>query len=48
MPQLVVVFGTMNLFRNILPGELAFDAGNYSTISFRTKFIARRGSSGNR
>ncbi len=28
------VYGTMNLFRNILPGELAFDAGNYSTISF--------------
>ena len=28
------VYGTMNLFRNILPGELAFDAGSYSTISF--------------
>jgi hypothetical protein len=28
------VYGTMNLFRNILPGELAFDASNYSTLGF--------------
>lgn len=28
------VFGTLNVFRNILPGELAFDAGSYSTVGF--------------
>lgn len=28
------VYGTMNLFRNIFPRELAFDAGDYLTISF--------------
>ncbi len=28
------VLGTMNLFRNILPGELALDATNFSTVGF--------------
>ena len=28
------VFGTLNVFRNILPGELAFDASSYSTVGF--------------
>lgn len=28
------VYGTLNVFRNILPGELSFDAGNYSTLGF--------------
>jgi len=27
-------FGTMNVFRNILPGDLAFDASAYSTLRF--------------
>ncbi|KUJ59443.1 hypothetical protein AR687_23170 [Flavobacteriaceae bacterium CRH] len=27
-------YGTMNIFRNILPGELAFDASSYSTVGF--------------
>ncbi len=31
------VYGTVNLFRNILPGELTFDASNYSSISFALK-----------
>jgi hypothetical protein len=29
-----MVYGTMNLFRNILPGELALDATNFSKIGF--------------
>ena len=29
------VYGTMNLFRNILPGELALDAINFSTVGFQ-------------
>jgi hypothetical protein len=29
------VYGTMNLFRNILPGELAFDANGYTAIGFK-------------
>ena len=28
------VFGTMNLFRNILPGELIFDVSEYSKVEF--------------
>lgn len=28
------VYGTMNLFRNILPGELALDATNFSQVGF--------------
>jgi hypothetical protein len=28
------VYGTMNLFRNILPGELALDATDFSTVGF--------------
>lgn len=28
------VYGTVNLFRNLLPGELNFDASNYSSVSF--------------
>ena len=28
------VFGTLNVFRNILPGELVFDASSYSTVGF--------------
>lgn len=28
------VYGTMNLFRNILPGELALDAINFSSVGF--------------
>ena len=28
------VYGTMNLFRNILPGELVFDASNYLSLNF--------------
>jgi hypothetical protein len=28
------VYGTLNVFRNILPGELAFDASSYSSIGF--------------
>ena len=28
------VKGTVNLFRNILPGELLFDASNYSSVQF--------------
>ncbi len=31
------VYGTVNLFRNILPGELTFDASNYSSISLKLK-----------
>lgn len=27
-------FGTMNLFRNILPGDLAFNVSGYETVSF--------------
>jgi hypothetical protein len=29
------VYGTMNLFRNILPGDLVFDANGYSAIGFK-------------
>ncbi|MFC5682491.1 T9SS type A sorting domain-containing protein [Flavobacterium sp. MAHUQ-51] len=29
------VFGTMNLFRNILPGELVFDAQSYAALGFQ-------------
>ena len=29
------VYGTMNLFRNILPGELVFDANGYTVIGFK-------------
>lgn len=29
------VYGTMNLFRNVLPGDLAFDASGYSTLGFK-------------
>jgi hypothetical protein len=29
------VYGTMNLFRNILPGELVFDANGYTAIGFK-------------
>ncbi|MDX6183056.1 DUF4114 domain-containing protein [Flavobacterium sp. Fl-77] len=28
------IYGTLNVFRNILPGELAFDASSYSTVGF--------------
>jgi hypothetical protein len=28
------IFGTLNLFRNILPGDLVFDASPYSTLGF--------------
>jgi hypothetical protein len=28
------IFGTLNVFRNILPGELMFDASSYSTVGF--------------
>ena len=28
------VYGTMNLFRNILPGDLVFDASSYTTVGF--------------
>lgn len=28
------VYGTANVFRNILPGELTFDATNYAAVSF--------------
>lgn len=28
------IYGTTNIFRNILPGELTFDAGSYSTVGF--------------
>jgi hypothetical protein len=28
------VYGTANIFRNILPGELTFDATNYAAVSF--------------
>ena len=28
------VFGTLNVFRNILPGELAFDASSYTALGF--------------
>ena len=31
------VYGTMNLFRNILPGELALDATNFSQVGFTIK-----------
>jgi hypothetical protein len=29
------IYGTMNLFRNILPGELVFDANGYTAIGFK-------------
>lgn len=29
------VYGTMNLFRNILPGELVFDANGFTSIGFK-------------
>jgi hypothetical protein len=28
------IYGTLNVFRNILPGELAFDASSYTTVGF--------------
>jgi hypothetical protein len=28
------IYGTMNVFRNILPGELVFDANSYSAVGF--------------
>jgi len=28
------IYGTLNVFRNILPGELAFDASSYSALGF--------------
>ena len=28
------IYGTLNVFRNILPGELVFDASTYSTVGF--------------
>lgn len=28
------LYGTLNVFRNILPGELVFDAASYSTVGF--------------
>ena len=28
------IYGTLNVFRNILPGELVFDASSYSTVGF--------------
>lgn len=28
------IFGTLNVFRNILPGELVFDVSSYSTLGF--------------
>jgi len=28
------IYGTLNVFRNILPGELTFDATSYSTVGF--------------
>jgi hypothetical protein len=28
------LYGTLNVFRNILPGELVFDASSYSTVGF--------------
>ncbi len=31
------VYGTVNLFRNILPGELTFDTSGYSSIRFTIK-----------
>jgi hypothetical protein len=28
------IYGTLNVFRNVLPGELAFDASSYSALGF--------------